>query len=291
MNEAALLERIKVLELRLLEPGMRSSSARLDELLAADFVEFGASGRRYDKAGIVASIGADDFSEAITDDFEVHLLAPGLALATYRLRTRGARTPPWRHSLRSSLWVLREERWQLRFHQGTSTAAHDAPSKSVGTPSFRIVPYEPRFVESCAVLLATVPEWFGIPEANAGYLRNLALMPSWVALAGEDVVGAITLEQHFAESFEVHFMAVRRDQHRRGIGRALLAHLEREAVTRGARWLQVKTLGPSEPDEGYARTRAFYLAMGFSPLFESTALFGDPRNPALVLVKRLGSSN
>ena len=154
----------------------------------------------------------------------------------------------------------------------------------------RIVPYNSDFAEQCAALLATIPEWFGIPESNAAYLRNLGLMPSWVALSGAEVVGAITLEQHFAESFEVHFMAVRRDHHRHGVGRALLAHLEREAVARGARWLQVKTLGPSEPDEGYARTRAFYLAMGFSPLFESEVLFGDPRNPALVLVKALAGS-
>ena len=108
-----------------------------------------------------------------------------------------------------------------------------------------IVRYEPRFAEQCAALLATIPEWFGIPESNAVYLRNLASMPSWLALAGEEVVGAITLEQHFAESFEVHFMAVRRDHHRRGVGRLLLAHLEREARARGAKWLQVKTLGPT----------------------------------------------
>jgi GNAT superfamily N-acetyltransferase len=151
-----------------------------------------------------------------------------------------------------------------------------------------VVPYEPRFAEPCAALLATIPEWFGIPQANAAYLRNLTSMPSWVALAGEEVVGAITLEQHFADSFEVHFMAVRRDHHRRGVGRALLAHLEREARARGARWLLVKTLGPSDPYEPYARTRAFYMAMGFSPLFESGVLFGDPENPALVLVKTLG---
>ena len=150
-----------------------------------------------------------------------------------------------------------------------------------------IVPFHKRFAGGCAALLATVPEWFGIPESNANYLRNLSLLPSWLALAKGEVVGAITLEEHFPESHEVHFMAVRRDHHRRGVGRALLSHLESEAVSRGARWLHVKTLAPSDPDELYARTRAFYQAMGFSPLFVSDALFGDPRNPGVVLVKVL----
>jgi hypothetical protein len=70
------------------------------------------------------------------------------------------------------------------------------------------------------------------------------------------------------------------------VGRALLAHLEAEATSRGGRWLHVKTLAPSHPDPFYVRTREFYSAMGFSPLFESSALWG-PANPAVVLVKCL----
>ena len=72
-----------------------------------------------------------------------------------------------------------------------------------------IVPYEPRFHDDCAALIAALPDWFGIPESNASYLRNLAALPSWVALADDRLAGAVTLEQHFPSSFEVHFMAVR----------------------------------------------------------------------------------
>ena len=53
---------------------------------------------------------------------------------------------------------------------------------------------------------------------------------SWVAILGSKVVGAIILEQHFPASFEVHFMAVRPEHHRRGIGRALLDRLETEVL-------------------------------------------------------------
>lgn len=149
-----------------------------------------------------------------------------------------------------------------------------------------IVPFELRFAEQCATLLAGVPEWFGRPEANANYLRNLTILPSWIALQKEEVVGVISLEEHSPGSCEVHFLAVGRESHRQGIGSALLAHLESEAKRRGAKWLLVKTLGPSSSDPYYARTRLFYQAMGFTPLFETEAFWGQG-TPALVLLKAL----
>jgi len=107
-----------------------------------------------------------------------------------------------------------------------------------------------------------------------------------LALLQSQVVGAITLKQHFPSAFEVHFMAVHPDHHRQGIGRTLLNHAEEVVRSWGGLWLMVKTLGPSHPDPNYARTRAFYTSMGFAPLFETTALWGEG-NPALVSVKRL----
>ena len=41
-----------------------------------------------------------------------------------------------------------------------------------------------------------------------------------------------------------------------------------------------------EIDENYARTRAFYLAMGFRPLEEFTQLWNE-QNPCLLMVKRI----
>ena len=77
------------------------------------------------------------------------------------------------------------------------------------------------------------------------------------------------------------------DQHRLGAGRALVQALERDLVADGVRLLEVKTLGPSFPDEGYERTRKFYAGLGFEPLEEITGLW--PGNPCLIMVKVLGS--
>jgi GNAT superfamily N-acetyltransferase len=149
-----------------------------------------------------------------------------------------------------------------------------------------MLPYEAGFERECSDLVAALPEWFGIPESNAGYLRDLQRLPSWVARRGDDLVGAATLRVHSRDSLEISFMAVRPACHRQGIGRCMVAHLEGEARRQGGRWLHVKTLAASHPDPFYARTRAFYVALGFAPHFESDALWG-PRNPAVVLVKTL----
>ena len=67
-----------------------------------------------------------------------------------------------------------------------------------------------------AALLASVPEWFGIPEANVSYVADAATMPSYLAVDGDDVVGAALVAEHFPESRELHLLVVRRDRHREG---------------------------------------------------------------------------
>jgi hypothetical protein len=57
-------------------------------------------------------------------------------------------------------------------------------------------------------------------------------------------------------------------------------------VADGVEFLQVKTLGPSHSDPGYALTRQFYGSLGFRPLEETTHWWGAD-NPCLVMVKAL----
>ena len=68
----------------------------------------------------------------------------------------------------------------------------------------------------------------------------------------------------------------------------MLRAVEDDAVRRGVRLLQVKTLGASHPDPGYARTRHFYERWGFLSL-EETALWGEG-TPCLIMVKPLPAS-
>lgn len=137
-----------------------------------------------------------------------------------------------------------------------------------------------------ARLLATVPEWFGLPEANAEYVEAARTMETWaVRDASDAAVGVTLVVRHFPETSEVHLAVVDRAHHGEGVGTAMLAAIEADARARGVRLLEVKTLAASHPDPNYARTRHFYAKWGFLPL-EETDLWG-PENPCLILVKPL----
>ena len=141
--------------------------------------------------------------------------------------------------------------------------------------------------DDAARLLARVPEWFGQAESNAGYIEAARTKETWtVRDGGGAVVGLTLVDRHFPSTLEVHLTVVDRAVHGSGVGTAMLAAIEADALASGIRLLEVKTLGPSHPDPGYARTRHFYEKWGFLPL-EETDLWGAG-TPCLIMVKPLG---
>ena len=139
----------------------------------------------------------------------------------------------------------------------------------------------------CAPILEGLSEWFGIAEANAQYVRNIEVLPTFVARNGGDVVGFLTVKRHYPESAEVLVMGVRAERHRGGVGRALVEASEAWLRDEGVRFLLVKTRGPSTPDPFYERTWAFYHGVGLVRLEEMVTLWSED-DAALVLVKVLG---
>ena len=137
---------------------------------------------------------------------------------------------------------------------------------------------------SCREILALLPDWFGIEEANETYVRMADTEPGVVVAHDDTDVGITTVVQHSAYAAEIYLMAVAPAHHRRGVGSAMLRHVEANLARAGVEFLQVKTLSASHPDVGYAQTRAFYLAYGFRPLEEFPTLWA-PENPALQLIK------
>jgi hypothetical protein len=117
---------LRELENKLLDPTVRQSPAELGRLLADEFVEFGSSGNVYHKQDCVGGIPPVRID---VSDFQARLLAPGLALVTYRAFNHEPSRPHLAHTLRSSIWKLIGGQWQMIFHQGTSAAPPgDAPS-------------------------------------------------------------------------------------------------------------------------------------------------------------------
>lgn len=120
MNDANLAEVLLALELELLSPAVRRSVVRLDELLADEFVEFGSSGRIYDKHSIVSLLTESKPSENFEiDNFRLVTTGEHEVLATYQCAVRSGAGGMLRKSNRSSLWALRDGGWQMIFHQGT----------------------------------------------------------------------------------------------------------------------------------------------------------------------------
>ena len=138
-------------------------------------------------------------------------------------------------------------------------------------------------------LLTALPDWFGIEEAVREYVEDSRTKPTYLAFDSDttEVIGALLITRHFPESAEMHLLAVDPRHHRRGVGSALARRFEDDMRADGARLLEVKTLGLSSPDESYAKTLAFYRAIGYLPLEEFQVGSIWPEDPSLVLVKSL----
>ncbi len=142
----------------------------------------------------------------------------------------------------------------------------------------------------CEPILRVLPEWFGIEAAIRRYLAEIEALPTFLAVMEERVVGFLTLKYHTEHAAEIYVMGLRPNFHRQGLGRGLVTRAEEVLLGDGIEYLQVKTFSPSVPNEHYARTRAFYSAMGFRALEESKQLWGE-QNPCLLMVKYLGANN
>jgi GNAT superfamily N-acetyltransferase len=153
-------------------------------------------------------------------------------------------------------------------------------------------------------ILRALPAWFGIESALLEYAAAADSLPTFAVRApaaepgptdrhgpgpatpDDGIVGFLTLRPTSAQAAEVHVLAVLQQQHRRGIGRALVERAATYARAEGFTLLHVKTLAPSDPDPGYAATRRFYEALGFLPLEELPQVWG-PENPCLIMVRPL----
>ena len=119
----ALLAILQALEVELHHPGVRCDAQRLAQLLHTDFHEVGRSGRQYDRVTGMRFLGEQVASPpVISDHFALQQLGSQIALLTYRSALRRPDATLENHTLRSSVWVQQDARWQLIYHQGTPAA-------------------------------------------------------------------------------------------------------------------------------------------------------------------------
>ena len=135
------------------------------------------------------------------------------------------------------------------------------------------------------LILESLPDWFGIPEAREEYIEKSVKQPFFAAFDGENAVGFLYLAETGRDTAELYVMGVLKEYHRRGVGKMLFAAAKQRAKELGYSFLQVKTVQMGKYPE-YDATNRFYLALGFGE-FEVFPTLWDEWNPCQIYVMSL----
>ncbi len=105
-------------------PAFTATPADFAAMLAPDYWEVGASGRRYTRAFILDHLTQNPPADADAAGWRLlnpqcRRLGPDTYLLTYTLH-QGART-----TRRATIWHLTPRGWQILYHQGTLVAAEE----------------------------------------------------------------------------------------------------------------------------------------------------------------------
>jgi hypothetical protein len=103
--------------MEMLDPEVRSDPTRVRDLLQDDFLEFGSTGRVYNKRVLLDMLKHERPSTVVIRDFAVRQLASDTALVTYRTVGQSGQ-----EARRSSVWIRQDGVWKMAFHQGTRIA-------------------------------------------------------------------------------------------------------------------------------------------------------------------------
>ena len=133
-----------------------------------------------------------------------------------------------------------------------------------------------------ADILADLPDWFGLPDSTAEYVKDSRDLPFWAARQGGEDLGFLALKQTGPRAAELYVMGVRPAYHHLGLGRKLFEAAYQYAREQGYAFLQVKTVQEGHYPE-YDRTCAFYRSLGFTEL-ECLPTLWDSWNPCQIFI-------
>ncbi|MBQ4289866.1 MAG: GNAT family N-acetyltransferase [Clostridia bacterium] len=134
-------------------------------------------------------------------------------------------------------------------------------------------------------VLESLTDWFGNPEAREDYIMKSGGWPMVAAFDGKDAVGFLCLKETGKATAEVAVMGVRREFHRKGIGRELFRMAKQIVKEKGYSFLQVKTVALGMYED-YDRTNRFYQSLGFQEFEVIPELWGE-ENPCQIYVMAL----
>ena len=132
-------------------------------------------------------------------------------------------------------------------------------------------------------ILDDLLEWFGMPESIENYIKDSKDMPYLVAYVDSKLAGFIVLNSTSPDTADIFVMGIKKEFHRKGIGRKLNEAYESMAKELGFSYSQVKTVQSGHYPE-YDITNYFYKAMGYVEL-ECFPDMWDIHNPCQIYIK------
>lgn len=152
-----------------------------------------------------------------------------------------------------------------------------------------------RFIEAAAErtaiareILEALTDWFEVEESREKFIEDSAQQPFWASLDGDTAEGFLCLKETGKATVELAVMGVRKECHRKGIGRKLFAAAKDYASRKGYDFIQVKTVR-SGVYADYDITNEFYKSLGFKEL-EVLPDYWDEANPCQIYVMALKSA-
>ena len=134
--------------------------------------------------------------------------------------------------------------------------------------SYEVVPYQIEYRAHVASLVLLLDEWFE-PDAWSDIDEELGPDTTLIAVdQDDDVIGFVVVKLTGDNAGRITWAGVDPSYHRMGVGKALIESVIREATDAGLDALYVETMSDNVEYEPFARTRAFYAALGFQAYLE-----------------------
>ena len=97
-----------------------SNMENLNNRIHDDFIEFGKSGKVFNKDSIIEYlINLDDDRDIEIESFEINIMKKDFLVVNYISDEKEID----KRAVRTSIWINENENWKLYFHQGTITEA------------------------------------------------------------------------------------------------------------------------------------------------------------------------
>jgi ribosomal protein S18 acetylase RimI-like enzyme len=133
-----------------------------------------------------------------------------------------------------------------------------------------------------STILADLPDWFGLPDSTAEYIKTSQELPFWAEIENNTAKGFIVLKETSSHTAEIYVMGVLKSFHNSEIGKELFEAFYNFSKSRDYSFIQVKTVQEGRYME-YDKTIQFYKKLGFKEL-ECFPTLWDKWNPCQVYI-------